>query len=193
LKELDRQLLLALRSRADPADPLGPEWLERAAVDFTALGGHTVLTTVVLFTTVVLALQRRPAAAVWLILATGGAMLLSSGLKSVFARARPDLVEHLVVVSTSSLPSGHALKSAAIYLLLATLAGHLMASRAARRALMAMSVLLSLLIGLSRVYLGVHWPSDVLAGWLIGAPWAWGCWRLAGLKAVRRTDPSRAP
>jgi undecaprenyl-diphosphatase len=177
LNEFDRSLLLALRSDTNPGDPIGPVWMERMAVDITALGGHTALLLLVLCVASLLIHDRQRGAALWLLLGAAGAMLLNHGLKIAFARARPDLVEHLVVVVTHSFPSGHALMSAAVYLMLATLAGHL-AAHPLRRHLIVIAVVLTLLVGLSRVYLGVHWPSDVLAGWLIGSLWAWGCWRL---------------
>jgi undecaprenyl-diphosphatase len=179
LNEFDRRILLALRSAGDLSDPIGPEWLQRAAVDVTALGSHVVLVLLVLCVAGLLALESRRAQALWLILSTAGAMLLNHGLKAVLARARPDLVQHLVVVVTPSFPSGHALMSAAVYLMLAALLGRELKRPALRRHLLGLAVLLTLLIGTSRVYLGVHWPSDVLGGWLIGSLWAWGCWHLA--------------
>jgi undecaprenyl-diphosphatase len=175
---IDRDILLALRTQGDLADPIGPDWLRRAAIDLTSLGSHMVL---VLLVAVVagflLCSGRRPRAAL-VIGAAAGAMLLSAGLKFLFARARPDVVERLVGVHSASFPSGHALLSAAIYLMLGALLAREL-SGAARRYVMVVAVLLTLLIGLSRVYLGVHWPSDVLAGWCIGALWAWGCSKLA--------------
>jgi undecaprenyl-diphosphatase len=186
LNALDRDLLLALRNPADLSDPVGPAWLQRAAVDITALGGHAVLGLLVLAVAVVLICARRRADAAWLVSATAGAMLLNHGLKAAFARARPDLVEHLVVVVSPSFPSGHALMSAAVYLTLAGLPGrgeH--ATQSIRRCLRGLAVALVLLIGLSRIYLGVHWPSDVLGGWVLGSLWAWGWTRL------RRAHPHR--
>ena len=106
-------------------------------------------------------------------------MLLNHGLKAAFARARPDLVDHLVEVVSPSFPSGHALMSAAVYLTLAGLLGRRGVDAPVRRSLFWLAVALVLLIGISRVYLGVHWPSDVLGGWVLGALWAWGCVRLA--------------
>lgn len=176
---LDRYLLLALRNPADLSDPIGPVWLERAAIDITALGGHTVLVLLVLAAAGVLTLARRRADALWLIGTTAGAMLLNHVLKAAIARARPDLVDHLVVVVSPSFPSGHALMSAAVYLTLAVLLGSEEGvSATVRRGLLWLAVTLVLLIGLSRVYLGVHWPSDVLGGWALGSLWAWGWVRL---------------
>jgi undecaprenyl-diphosphatase len=183
LNALDRYLLLALRNPADLSDPIGPAWLQRAAVDITALGGHTVLVLLVLAAAALLLLTRRREDAAWLLGATAGAMLLNHLLKAAFARARPDLVDHLVTVVSPSFPSGHALMSAAFYLTLAGLLGRAEGVRTPiRRSLLGLAVMLVVLIGLSRVYLGVHWPSDVLGGWSLGALWALGCVRLASRK-----------
>ena len=170
---LERQILLALRSKDDLSDPLGPDWLQHAVVDLTSLGSHTVLALLVLSAAGLLIFLRRRTDALWLVAMAAGAMLLNHGLKVIFARARPDVVGHVVDVATYSFPSGHALLSAAVYLTLALLIGREVARPAARRWLFGLAVLLTLLIGSSRVYLGVHWPSDVLGGWLIGSLWAW--------------------
>jgi len=175
LNELDRQVLLAMYS--------GPRWLQHAAIDLTALGSHTVLGLLTLSVAVLLLVERRRADALWLILTTTGAMLLNHGLKVLFSRPRPDLVDHLVVVVTPSFPSGHALLSAAVYLTLAALLARELAKQGLRRCLFGLAVLLTLLIGISRVCLGVHWPSDVLGGWIIGSLWAWAC---AGVRAGPR-------
>jgi undecaprenyl-diphosphatase len=177
VNEVDRRLLLALRSAGDPADP-GLAWLARAAIDVTALGGHTVLVMLVLSVAGLMVVQQRRGCALWLILTSAGAMLLNHGLKLAFARARPDVVDHLVLVVTPSFPSGHALMSAAIYLAIALVIGRRMPTSASRRYLIGLALALAAGIGLTRVYLGVHWPSDVAGGWLLGAAWVWACWRL---------------
>jgi undecaprenyl-diphosphatase len=175
---LDREILLALRTRGDLTDPIGPDWLQRAATDITSLGSHAVLILLVATVAGFLLTKGRRAATLLLLAGSGGAMLLSWGLKALFARARPDVVEHLVGVYSPSFPSGHALLSASIYLTLGALLAREFPQAAPRRYCMTVAVTLTLLIGLSRIYLGVHWPSDVLAGWCIGAVWAWGCWVL---------------
>jgi undecaprenyl-diphosphatase len=190
LNGLDRQILLALRSAADLSDPVGPDWLQRAAVDLTSLGSHAVIALVVLSAAGVLIIQRRRPDALWLLAMTAGAMLLNHCLKIFFARARPDVVEHLVTVVTPSFPSGHALLSAAVYLALPALLGR-EAGAPVRRVLFGVAVLLTLLIGISRVYLGVHWPSDVLGGWIIGSLWAFG-WLRAWARC-RLQRPVRGP
>lgn len=177
---LDRHILLALRNPDDLTDPLGPRWLQHAAVDITSLGGHAVLITLVVLIAGFLLIDRRRASAALVLASSIGATLVSLGLKLLFARPRPDVVEHLVGVSTPSFPSGHALLSAAIYLTLGALLAREFPQPALRRYFLGAAVTLTVLVGLSRIYLGVHWPSDVLAGWVIGSLWAWGCWRMAG-------------
>ncbi len=175
----DREILLALRKPEDLSDPVGPDWLQHAATDLTSLGGLSVLITLVAAIGGFLLLDGRRSTALLLLASSIGATVVSSGLKAMFSRPRPDVVEHLVGVSTPSFPSGHALLSAAIYLTLGALLAREFPGTALRRYFVAVAVILTLLIGMSRVYLGVHWPSDVVAGWCIGALWAWGCWLLA--------------
>ena len=179
MSSIDRNILLALRTRGDLTDPLGPDWLRRAAMDITSLGSHMVLSLLVVTIAGFLLVRGRRVAALLLVCSAAGAMLLSGALKALFARARPDVVEQLVGVYSSSFPSGHALLSAAIYLMLGALLAREFPGAAPRRYVMTTALLLTLLIGASRVYLGVHWPSDVLAGWFVGALWAWGCWKFA--------------
>ncbi|MFS0772306.1 phosphatase PAP2 family protein [Sphingomonas sp. 1P08PE] len=166
----DRAIIQALRAWG------GPRWLAPAAVDVTALGGGTVLTLVVSLVAGFLLVQRLWLTALMLVLAafTGGRAVAL--VKHLFDRARPDLVDHLVPVSSASFPSGHAASSAIVYLTLAALASQVVRERAARRFLFGAAVLLVGAIGCSRVYLGVHWPSDVLAGWSFGTLWALGWW-----------------
>lgn len=166
----DRAIIAGLRAWG------GPRWLPHAAVDITALGGGTVLTLVVVLVAGFLLVQRLWLTALMLVLAsfTGGRVVAL--IKHAIDRARPDLVDHLVPVSSASFPSGHAAASATVYLTLAALASQVVPERAARRFLFAAAVLLTGAIGASRVYLGVHWPSDVLAGWSFGTLWALGWW-----------------
>ena len=105
-----------------------------------------------------------------------GSLILNSALKEVFGRARPDVVPALVDVLTYSYPSGHALLSSAIYISFAAIIAELAASHWTRAYIVACAFLLAGLVGISRVYLGVHYPSDVLAGWAIGSSWAMFCW-----------------
>jgi undecaprenyl-diphosphatase len=176
---LDRTILLSLRNPNDLSDPIGPTWLEEAARDITALGGHAVLTIVTLAVLAYLLLTRRRAAALFVLVAVGGGMLLSTGLKLGFERPRPDLVPHGARVYTASFPSGHSMLSAVTYLTLGALLARVEKVWRVRIFLVGLAVALTLLVGVSRVYLGVHWPTDVLAGWCGGGAWASLCWFVA--------------
>lgn len=162
----------------------GPARLRRAAVDVTALGGGTVLTLAVVAATGLLLVRRLWLTAGAIVLAALSGNLMVDLIKGHVARARPTLVPQLVEVSNYSFPSGHAANSAIVWLTLAALGGQVVPERAARAYLAGGAVLLVAAIGASRVYLGVHWPSDVLAGWSFGALWALGWWWL--LERARR-------
>lgn len=173
---LDRKILLGLRNPADLSDPLGPRWFEEVARDITGLGGHAILTLVTLAALIYLVMTRKTHAALLLLVAVGGGMLLSTALKMGFERARPDLVPHGARVYTASFPSGHAMLSAVTYLTLGALLARVQGRRRVKAFLLGTALFVTVLVGLSRVYLGVHWPSDVLAGWCGGAAWASLCW-----------------
>ena len=174
----DRSIVLGLRAWG------GPPWLRFAAIDVTALGGVTVLTLVVLAVTALLLAQRLWLTALTTLTACWSVSWMVELAKWEVARPRPTIVSHLVEVEHASFPSGHAAGSAAIYLTLAALASQVMPDRRARRTLLVMAMLLVGMIGCSRVYLGVHWPSDVLAGWSFGTVWALAWWlATAGLRA----------
>ena len=169
---LDRQILLWLRAPDDAAQPIGPAWLPGAVRDVTALGGNTVLAlTTVTMTGYLIVAGRRRTAVVFL-----GAMVLGviaiDLMKAGINRPRPDVVTHATTVWTRSFPSSHAAMSAIVYLTLGSMAAALQRERAAKIYIMSMAVALTLLVGASRIYLGVHWPTDVLAGWVFGALWA---------------------
>ncbi len=174
--QIDETILLALRSPTDISDPLGPPWVEETMRDFTALGGGGVLILLTGSTILYLALQRKLRAALLIVLAVVGGMILSQLLKSGFDRPRPDLVPHGSIVYFASFPSGHSMISAATYLTLGALLARLQTLRRLKLFVLMLAVLITLLVGVSRVYLGVHWPTDVLAGWTAGAVWAVLCW-----------------
>ncbi len=129
--------------------------------------------------------KRRMALLVCGSVATGA--IASGLLKYFFARPRPQLVPHADIVSTSSFPSGHSMMSALTYLVLGALLARSQERKILKAYFLLLATLLTLLIGTSRVYLGVHWPSDVLAGWAAGAVWAMLSWL-----AARHFDSSRA-
>ena len=188
---LDQELLLAFREPADANDALGPAWFEEMLAEITALGGYTIL--VILSGTVLalLLLTGERQAALFLALSLIGGSLVSSGLKALFSRPRPDLVDHLDQTFTSSFPSAHAMVSTLAYMTLAVVGIRFLARHRTRTFLLVMAVLLALAIGASRVYLGVHWPSDVLAGWLAGAAWAGITWLAADAWTRSYAAPGR--
>lgn len=186
----DRWLLLALRAPADPGDPLGPAWVEEMFRDFTALGGIGVLSLLTLTSAGYLWLQGFRRIAGFVLAAILGGLLLSLALKAGFDRPRPELVSHGSLVYTSSFPSGHSMLAAVVYLTGGALLAVVHESRRVRVYLIGCAVVATMLVGVSRVYLGVHWPSDVLAGWAAGAAWAAVCWLLAqSLQERGRIEP----
>ncbi len=184
---IDRAVLLSLRVPGAPDDPLGPHWFEETAGDFTALGGYPLLLAFGLVALVVLVLLKKRSAALFLVgsLATGS--LVSTLLKQLFARPRPDLVAHADRVFTSSFPSAHAMVSTVGWLTLAAICIRFIEQPALRRFVLAVALSIAVIVGTSRVYLGVHWPSDVLAGWAVGVAWAGLCWLVAD-RLERTTD-----
>ena len=178
-RAFDAAVLLALRTPADAADPIGPPWVEAAFRDLTTLGGTSVLTVVTLATLGYLLLAGKRATAALVAVAVLGGTLLSSLLKAGFERPRPDLVAHLVEVSSQSFPSGHATLSAVTWLTLGTLLATVQSRRRLKAYVLGVAIAVTLLVGTSRVYLGVHWPTDVIAGWCIGTAWALLSWLAA--------------
>ncbi|MET0500601.1 MAG: phosphatase PAP2 family protein [Candidatus Binatia bacterium] len=175
----DQAVLLAFRTPGDLADPIGPAWLELLVRDITSLGGITLVTLITVAVIGFLLIDGKRAAALLVLASVGGGSVLSSLLKIGIDRPRPDLVAHLVEVSTASFPSGHAMLSAVIYLTLGALLSRVEARRRVKIYFLTVAVILTFLVGLSRIYLGVHWPTDVLAGWCAGSAWAAFCWRVA--------------
>ena len=175
----DEWLLTSLREPGDPSNPIGPVWLEQALADITVLGGYIVLGMLVIGVAIYLIVAGKRGTALLVVGAVGSGTVLSETLKLGFARPRPDLVSHLAEVQSASFPSGHAMISAIAYLTLGVLLTRAHKRRGARIIIMTYAIALTLLIGASRVYLGVHWPTDVLAGWALGAAWAAIWWLLA--------------
>lgn len=175
-RTFDEYLLLSLRTAGNPSDPIGPGWFEEMMRDFTALGGTGVLIIVTLAVIGFLMIAKKRHMALTVAVAVTTGMLLSQTLKWGFARPRPDLVPALAQVYSHSFPSGHAMVSAVVYLTLGVLLARSPIRTAMKAYLLALAILLTLIVGISRVYLGVHWPTDVLAGWAGGAAWALICW-----------------
>lgn len=170
----DRAIMLGLRTWAVSGG--GPPWLREAAVNITTLGSGTVLTLVVVVAAgLFLALGRYLTALTTVLAAVTGGWAVTL-IKHTVGRPRPALVEHWASVHDLSFPSSHSASSACIYLTFAALATQTVQSQAVRRYVLVVAILLVGAIGASRVYLGVHWPSDVLAGWSLGTLWALGWW-----------------
>lgn len=183
----DSAIMLGLRQDGHPALPAGPVWLKQVMVDVTALGGETVLTLAVVLTAGFLAASRHLLAAALVLAGTITGSIAVALAKNLVGRERPALVDHLVEVSSMSFPSGHAANSAIIYLTIALVSVQVIPHRAARWFLFGATLLLVAAIGTSRVYLGVHWPSDVLAGWSFGALWALTWWAAGSWLRLRLT------
>ncbi|HTF98576.1 MAG TPA: phosphatase PAP2 family protein [Cellvibrio sp.] len=177
--EFDRYLLLFMRNPNDLSDPLGPMWLEEIGRDITALGGNSILILLTIAVLGYLILDKKPRLAAVVLIATLGALCVSSILKKTIDRERPDLVPHHTVVYTASFPSGHSMLSASTYLTLGALLVTTQRRKRIKIFILSFCTTITLLVGISRVYLGVHWPTDVLAGWTAGAGWALACWLLA--------------
>lgn len=191
-QRFDERLLAAFRDPVHPERPIGPGWLPGAAVDITALGSAVVLGLAVVAIAGFLLLQGSWRSALFVVAASSGGWVLNHVLKEIFGRARPDVVPHLREVMSLSFPSGHAMTSAAVYLTLGALLMRIAKRPLTKFYCMGAAMLLTALVGASRVYLGVHYPTDVLAGWLLGLSWAILCWlveraleRRAGLKRER--------
>ncbi len=182
----DRWLIAGLRDPANPGSPIGPAWLDKAMVDLTALGGGPFLTLLTIAAVGFLLAARKWGMAVFVVVAIAGGGLAANLLKWIFVRARPDLVPHLVSVDSASFPSAHAMNSAVTFLTLGVLLSRSQDDRRVKAYLMGAALVLTLIVGFSRVYLGVHWPTDVVAGWAVGAAWAIACSLVAARLQRRR-------
>ena len=176
---LDTRIVRALRKADDPARPIGPQWLENSMLDITAVGGPTVLGLVVLSVVGFLLLQARYHTAIVVLATAASGELANYAMKNLFLRPRPDVVPHLRDVASTSFPSGHAMESAIIYLTLGAMLMRLAERGITKIYCIGMAIFLTLIVGISRVYLGVHYPTDVAAGWMFGFFWASLCWIVA--------------
>jgi undecaprenyl-diphosphatase len=183
-QRLDEEIVRRLRKAGDPRVPIGPQWLAYAARDATALGGYTILALVVAAAAGFCAVVRRYGTLVLVLVAAIGGAMLSAALKGAFARPRPDVVPHLMEAAFSSFPSGHAMMSSAVYMSLAAVLAQIIPGNAGKLYVLGVALLLTGLVGVTRVFVGVHYPTDVLAGWAAGLAWAMLCWVVA--RALRR-------
>ena len=192
--DLDRSVLRALRRADDPAVPVGPVWVQGMARDLTSLGSWTLVSLFTLAVVGFLLLQRRFGWIVLVAFSVGGAGALDYALKALFGRVRPDVVPHLQDITGPSFPSGHTMISAATYLTLGALVARLNRRRWTRVYVLCVALALTFLVGISRVYLGVHYPTDVLGGWTAGLVWASSCVLAArALERRRMVEPAPAP
>ena len=183
----DTRILTALRTPGDLSRPIGPAWFKQSMIDVSALGGFTLVWSLSAFSLGLLLILRRWAAAAILVAGVGGISVLNALLKLGFHRPRPQVVPHLAEVSNASFPSGHATIAAATYLIMGALLAQTFERRTPRIYVVAFSAAITLGVGVSRIYLGVHWPTDVLGGWALGAAWALLFWLIA--HAVNRAAP----
>ncbi len=196
-RSLDERILLALRVPGDLSNPIGPRWLEESMRDLTALGGTTVLSLMTLAVICFLLMVRKRQTALIVLLSVAGGALLSTLFKWGFSRPRPDLVPHGMAVYSESFPSGHSMMSAIVYLTLGALLARTQARWRVKAFLFGLAIALTFIVGVSRLYLGVHWPTDVLGGWTLGAGWAALCWLvmlyLQSQGEVEPEEPARDP
>jgi undecaprenyl-diphosphatase len=188
IQEFDDKVLVSLRHAGDEDLPRGPAWLSETMRDITSLGGGPVITLVALSVAGYLGLRKKYGALVLLVVATVGGVFLDTSLKDLIGRGRPSIVPHLMTVNSLSFPSGHSMMSTVVYLTLAALLSPQLPNRRARIYVVAVAFFLTCIIGISRVYLGVHYPSDVLGGWSVGLAWATLCWLAAWYVERRRRE-----
>ncbi len=188
----DADILLSLRVPGHPDMPVGPHWMQGAMRDVTSLGSTATLMLVTAAVAGYFLVRRQPKTALFMLVAVVGGQIIGALLKFGIERPRPELVSHLMHESSYSFPSGHAMMAAVTYLTLGSLAARALKERASRIYVLSLAVATTLLIGASRIYLGVHWSSDVLGGWCAGFAWALLCW--LGTRILQRrkaVEPDR--
>lgn len=171
-QSFDEQIVKSLRNPDDPSMPRGSSGWVTAIRDITALGGPALLVIVTVSTTVFLLLRHRRRTALLVVVLVISGALLSSALKRTFGRDRPDVRSPLAHETSPSFPSGHAQLSAIVYLTLGVMLARSEPRRRLRVFWFVLALLLTLIVGCSRFYLGVHYPTDVMAGWFVGMAWA---------------------
>lgn len=181
----DKFILQWFRVPGNPADPIGPPWVEEAARDVTSLGSFMILGLIVISVAAHFFLRRQAAQAWFLLASVVVGTALSNVLKMVFNRDRPDLTD-TVRIFTASFPSGHATLSAVVYLTLGVILSQTTTEWRLKVFYIALAIFITLTVGITRLYLGVHYPTDVLAGWCLGTSWALLCWIGAGLLGLGR-------
>lgn len=186
----DQSILLLFRDPANVNQLIGPSWVHEAVRDVTSIGSFSILGLLVIGIVIYLLLTNRRAIALFALASVLGGTAISTLLKLTYNRPRPDLTT-MSQQFTSSFPSGHAMLSAVTFLTLGAILSQLAPTRALRIYAIASAIFLTVLVGVSRVYMGVHFPSDVLAGWCLGAAWALACSIIAyWLQQRRKVAPS---
>jgi undecaprenyl-diphosphatase len=180
LAAFDQAILMMFRDPANVDQVVGPLWVHEMVRDITALGSFSLLGLIVVGVCVYLLMLRLKSEALLVVISVLGGTLLSTVLKMGYNRPRPDLTA-MSHQFTASFPSGHAMLSAVTFLTLGALLSKLAPTRSLRIYSFAAAIFLTLIVGTSRVYMGVHYPSDVLAGWCLGAAWALLCSAVAVL------------
>jgi undecaprenyl-diphosphatase len=186
----DERILAALRNPDDPRLPVGPRWLVDSARDVTALGSTVVLALILLVVSGYLAFMRRWRTIALLLAAVISGTILMSVLKQGYARPRPPDGSAVQGTHSHSFPSGHSMSAALVYLTLGAMLARAMPTRKLHYYIIGTALALTVLIGLTRVYLGVHYPTDVLAGWAVGAAWAPLWWLVARWLVSRGESPA---
>ncbi|WP_375756119.1 phosphatase PAP2 family protein [Corallococcus exercitus] len=187
-QDIDERIVRSLRREEDPALPRGPWWLAETARDVTSLGGFPVLSLLTAAVCGFLGVARRYRTSLFVLGAIVGGWILNALLKNLFHRPRPSVVPHLTETMSTSFPSGHAMLSAITYLTLGALLAQFAEHRRVKVYLLSVALVLSVLVGCTRVYLGVHYPSDVLGGWVAGL--AWALFVTVAARTVRRRSPA---
>ncbi len=178
-RQFDQSIIEYFRVEGNNSEPAGPVFLIESMRDITSLGGETIITIITIFVVGFLLLQKRYDAMWLVIVATIGGALISLGLKEFYGRERPDISYRLINVTPLSFPSGHSMMSAIVYLTEAAIIARIQKNKKIRIYILSAALFLTFIIGVSRVYLGVHYPTDVIGGWTIGLAWASFCWFVA--------------
>ncbi len=172
----DEWILTSVRTGDELQYLKGPHWFTEAVRDVTAMGGPMVLTFMILSVIGYFLIMKNYRTALLVVVATAGGLLVSLLLKDFFLRERPDIVPALMVETSPSFPSGHSMLSAVIYLTLGSILTRMEPHPKIRTYTLALVILVVGLVGISRILLGVHYPTDVLVGWIVGYFWAALCW-----------------
>ena len=189
---IDTSILLMMRNPLDQNLPWGPSWLQEMVRDISSMGSTAFLTIATGLVAVFFIMTRRFKRAAYLVSSVISGAVISNLLKMGFDRPRPDLVPHGTIIHTASFPSAHSMMSAIVFLSIGALLAKSQSSRGLKISFMSAAVFLTLIVGISRIYLGVHWPSDVMAGWIAGTMWAMIFWILEYVVSKRTKSNSPA-